>query len=512
MNQRVDTLIIGGGVAGLFAAWRASAHGSVLLATKESVSESNTRYAQGGIAAVLFDDDSVESHIADTLVAGAGLCNEEAVRVLCSEGPQRVRDLIAVGVAFDQHHGDLARGMEAAHSSARVIHAGGDATGAEVQRGLERAVQHGGVVIEEHLYLIDLIASETSVRGAQFLNASGERVNIYAEATVLATGGAGQAYRFTTNPAVATGDGVAAAFRAGACIADPEMYQFHPTLLAGAHPFLVSEAVRGEGAVLRNSRGERFMTARHPMAELAPRDVVARAIAEQMSEQHGDPVVLDATALGATFLARRFPTIDAHCRDAGFDWAATPVPVTPAAHFWMGGILTDTWGRTSLDGLYAIGEAACTGVHGANRLASNSLLEGLVFGDRVVRGLLGEDSPSSIDTFAAFVPVKFEGLMPDAPHEDVTVDDVKRLAWDDFGLVRNEHGLRIATKQLALWASALPDATTRAEWELRNLLTISQLIASAATRRKESRGAHFRTDFPHTDHSCAHHTVLRRQP
>lgn len=506
MNRRVDTLIVGGGVAGLFAAWRAAQHGSVMLATKATLSESNTRYAQGGIAAVLFDDDSVESHIADTLAAGAGLCNEDAVRILCNEGPQRVRDLIAIGVAFDKHNGDLARGMEAAHSAARVVHAGGDATGAEVQRGLEAAVRAANVIIEEQAYLTDLIASETSVRGAKFLTGDGATMTVYADATILATGGAGQVYRFTTNPAVATGDGVAAAFRAGACIADAEMYQFHPTLLAGSNPFLVSEAVRGEGAVLRNNRGTRFMLDRHPLAELAPRDVVARAIAEEMAQQHGEPVLLDATALGRDFLAKRFPTIDAHSRAAGFDWSTTPIPVTPAAHFWMGGILTDMWGRTSLDGLYAIGEAACTGVHGANRLASNSLLEGLVFGDRVVRGLLDDTLSTSQNTatesVANVTSVAFDD--DDTPGDVPSVEDIKQLAWEDLGLVRNEHGLKVATKQLALW--------TAEDWERKNLITVSQLIATGAAKRKESRGAHFRTDFSHADEAQAHHIVLRRQP
>lgn len=518
-HRRVDTLIIGGGVAGLFAALRASAHGSVLLMTKSALSESNTRYAQGGIATAIFPDDSVASHVEDTLQAGAGLCNEEAVRILCSEGPLRIQDLLTIGVAFDRNGSELARGMEAAHSSARVIHAGGDATGAEVQRGLEAGVRAAGVIIEEHAYLTELITTETTVRGARFLRANNIACNVYADAVILATGGAGQTYRFTTNPAVATGDGVAAAFRAGACIADAEMYQFHPTLLAGQQPFLISEAVRGEGAVLRNNRGQRFMLDRHPLGELAPRDVVARAIAEEMAEQNGEPVLLDATALGAEFLAKRFPTINAHCYTSRLDWATTPIPITPAAHFWMGGILTDMWGRTSLNGLYAIGEAACTGVHGANRLASNSLLEGLVFADRAVRHLIDENVdkvPALSDQTALWASaiqadVTFDTTSETSNHIP-SLEEIQQQTWDELGLVRNDHGLRVTTKQLAIWKSSVPSPQTTTEWECANLLTVAQLIATSALMRKESRGAHFRTDFPLTSGQQPHHILLHRQP
>jgi L-aspartate oxidase len=509
VRTEVRTLIIGSGIAGLFAALRAASLGSVMLVTKASLSESNTRYAQGGIAAVLFPDDSIESHIADTLAAGAGLCNEDAVRVLCSEGPARIHDLLSLGVAFDRDASGagLARGMEAAHASARVIHAGGDATGLEVQRGLEAAVRAAGVTIREHTYLTDLITTDRSVRGARFVDTQNAELTVFADATILATGGAGQTFRFTTNPRVATGDGVAAAFRAGAAIADAEMYQFHPTLLTGPRPFLVSEAVRGEGAVLRNARGERFMLDRHPMAELAPRDVVARAIAEEIANQDGQPVLLDATAFDATFLARRFPTIDQHCRAMGLDWSETPIPVTPAAHFWMGGVLTDTWGRTSLDRLYAIGEVASSGVHGANRLASNSLLEGLVFGDRAVRGLAGDPARPPRTDPEASVAVDLR-----SEHDETApgfgTEDLRRLAWDELGLVRNAHGLRVADKQLALWVSALTESRTPGQREARNLLTVARLIATSASLRQESRGAHFRSDYPLRAQGAPAHTVI----
>ncbi|ERK69397.1 putative L-aspartate oxidase, partial [Leifsonia aquatica ATCC 14665] len=369
-------VVVGSGIAGLVAALGASRDHDVVLVTKGELSESNTRYAQGGIAAALFADDSTAAHVDDTLRAGAGLNVREAVEALCGDAPQRIRELIALGVAFDRDGDALARGLEAAHSSPRVLHAGGDATGAEIERALVATVLDSAVEIVEHAFLREVVVRDGAAAGVLVRTDSGGEREIAADAVILATGGFGQLYAYTTNPAVATGDGVAAAWRAGAAVADLEFVQFHPTALAIPGSFLVSEAVRGEGAVLRNARGERFMVDVHPDAELAPRDVVARGIAIEMAAQGGTPVVLDATALGADFLARRFPTIDAACRTAGIDWSREPVPVTPAAHYVMGGVATDTSGRTTLPGVFAVGEVACTGAHGANRLASNSLLEG----------------------------------------------------------------------------------------------------------------------------------------
>ncbi|MGJ4844112.1 L-aspartate oxidase [Leifsonia sp. Le1] len=499
-------VVVGSGIAGLVAAVEASRTNSVTLVTKAELAESNTAYAQGGIAAAYFADDSVESHVADTLRAGAGLNVRDAVVALCAEGPDRIRDLIAFGVAFDRSGGDLARGLEAAHSNARVLHAGGDATGAEIERALVRAVRASGTRIVEQAFLCDLIVEDGAVTGVELLLADGTIEVLDADAVVLASGGAGQLYAHTTNPAVTTGDGVAAAWRAGAAVADVEFYQFHPTALAIPGSFLVSEAVRGEGAVLRNARGERFMLDVHPDAELAPRDVVARGIAVEMAAQGGRPVVLDATALGADFLAKRFPTIDAACRAAGLDWSHEPVPVTPAAHYWMGGVATDTSGRSTLPGLYAVGEVACTGAHGANRLASNSLLEGLVFAHRAVaaidRGDAWPEAPAWLDgALASTAGERTE--RPDA----VPVDraQLQALLWDAAGVHRDRERLDAALGVLTGWRASRTHRT-RAEREDANLLDLARLVVSSALGREESRGAHFRSDFP-APSADARHTV-----
>jgi L-aspartate oxidase len=502
-------VVVGSGIAGLVAAVEASRTHSVTLVTKAELAESNTAYAQGGIAAAYFPDDSVASHVDDTLRAGAGLNVRDAVVALCAEGPDRIRDLLAFGVAFDRSGGDLARGLEAAHSNARVLHAGGDATGAEIERALVRAVRASGARIVEQAFLCDLVVADGAVTGVELLLADGTADVLDAEAVILASGGAGQLYAHTTNPAVTTGDGVAAAWRAGAAVADLEFYQFHPTALAIPGSFLVSEAVRGEGAVLRNARGERFMLDVHPDAELAPRDVVARGIAVEMAAQGGRPVVLDATALGAEFLARRFPTIDAACRAAGMDWSREPVPVTPAAHYWMGGVATDTSGRTTLPGLYAVGEVACTGAHGANRLASNSLLEGLVFAHRSVAAI---DETGAWPNAVAWpeAPAWLDGaLVAATPGEHVDAVPVDRaqlqtLLWDAAGVHRDRERLEAAAGVLAGWRASTADGRTRREREDANLLDLARLVVSSALGREESRGAHFRSDFPSTAAEARH--------
>ncbi len=501
-------IVVGSGIAGLIAALELSGTHDVTLVTKAKLAESNTRYAQGGIAAAMASDDSVAEHVADTLRAGAGLCNVEAVEILCAEGPARIRDLIRLGVGFDQRDGELARGLEAAHSRARVLHAGGDATGLTIETALVRAVRKAPVRVLEDTFACDVVLHGDVVAGLEVMGPDGVRRTLAAEAVVLASGGAGQMYLHTTNPAVATGDGVAIALRAGAELADVEFYQFHPTALALPGSFLISEAVRGDGAVLRDARGERFMQALDPAGELAPRDVVARGIARTMAAQGGSPVMLDATAMGAEFLAARFPTIDAACRSRGLDWATELIPVTPAAHYWMGGVRTDVWGRTSVAGLYAVGEVACTGVHGANRLASNSLLESLVFAWRCAQMLL------EADTVRAAVFARDAGHVTEIEADgEVGVEladrvQLQTLMWADAGIERNRAGLERAARQLRAWKVTGGDVPSL---ETANLLEISRVVVAAALARCESRGAHFRDDFPERVESLRHSLVYARR-
>lgn len=505
-----SVIVVGSGIAGLVTALSASATHDVTVVSKAALSESNTLYAQGGIAAAVFDDDSVAEHIEDTLRVGSGLNVTDAVRVLCADGPDRIRDLITAGVRFDRCGNSLARGLEAAHSHARVLHAGGDATGAAIEAALVRAALESGIRVREDTFVADLIVNDGRVVGVEVQDASGGRLGrpepLYADAVVLASGGAGNLYAHTTNPAVATGDGTAAAWRAGARLRDLEFYQFHPTALALPGNFLVSEAVRGEGAVLMNQAGERFMLDVHPDAELAPRDVVARGIAIEMAAQGGSPVLLDATALGAEFLARRFPTIDRACRAAGLDWASQPVPVTPAAHYWMGGIATDTWGRTSLPGLYAVGEAACTGAHGANRLASNSLLESAVFAHRAASALAAEPRSSSSHAKPAF-------RVPEASNGGKVLDraTLQNLMWRAAGVHRSGDALAEATETLASWTAAEPASASIADRENANLLDLARLLVAAALERRESRGAHFRSDHPAASDEFARHLEWARE-
>ena len=512
-----DVVVVGSGIAGLTAALHAAASGCrVTLVTKDVLEHANTRYAQGGIAGVMFDDDSVAAHEHDTLVAGAGLSDPAAVRVLVTEGPERIRELIALGVAFDRgSDGALVKGLEAAHSYPRVLHAGGDATGSVIEKALVARVRTSGARVIEHAFLVDLILDgDGRAAGVDLLIGDARREQIPADAVVLATGGIGQLYAHTTNPAVATGDGIAAAVRAGANVCDLEFVQFHPTVLSvdGAEPFLVSEAVRGEGAVLRDQEGRRFMLDIHPDAELAPRDVVARAIAAVMDEQGGEPVLLDATGLGleaagtgsarkkaAVFLRRRFPTIDAAVRERGLDWSQEAIPVTPAAHYLMGGVATDLYGRTSVPRLYAVGEVARTGVHGANRLASNSLLEGAVFGARAGDAIVG-------DTDSATWPVVGGSRATTAVVGDPNTADatpwhrtaLQMLMWEHAGLVRDAAGLRHAASVIDDWRAAQHPPHREAEFEDANLLLVAACLVDAALARTASVGAHARRDDMHT--------------
>lgn len=477
-------VVVGSGIAGLTAALHAHEAGCrVTVVTKGALPDTNTRWAQGGIAAVTDPADTVASHAADTITAGAGLNDSDAVEVLVGEGPARIAELVDRGVGFDRTaDGDFSRGLEAAHAVARVLHAGGDATGAAIQAALGEAVRAEGIPVREHALLRDLIVERGRVTGIEL--ADGDRLT--ADAVVLATGGAGQLYAHTTNPLGATGDGIAAAIRAGAAVADLEFVQFHPTALAVGAPFLVSEAVRGEGAVLIDDAGRRFAFDAHPDGELAPRDVVARANARAMAAQDGHPVRLDATALGAERLARRFPTIDAAVRERGLDWAHEPIPVTPAAHYLMGGVVTDLDGRTTVPGLYAVGETARTGVHGANRLASNSLLEGAVFGARA-GDAVARDRDWPIPPVA---PARPAPVAVDTAAEAFSRAALQRLMWDDAGLVRDASGLDRAAATLAAWRAAglLPSV------EDDNLLLVATHVVNAARARTASVGAHHRSD------------------
>lgn len=489
MTDRLRTrvLVIGSGVAGLHTAWRASEHSDVLLLTKRSLFDSATAYAQGGIAAALGAGDSPELHRRDTLAAGAALCDAAAVQVLVEEGPARVRELQTAGAHFDlEPTGDLKLGREAAHSKNRIVHAHGDQTGAEVARTLiDRVHESERVGVIEKARVLDLIVRGSECVGAR-LSIAGRPAEIVADATVLATGGCGQVYRYTTNPVVATGDGFAIAHRAGARLADMEFVQFHPTALDTAeNPLqLISEAVRGEGAILVNAAGERFMLKKHRLAELAPRDVVARAI---FREQREGKVHLDARKLGNSF-TKRFPGIFAICMARGIDPRRDLIPVTPAAHYMMGGVVTDLSGRSTVKRLFAVGEVARTGVHGANRLASNSLLEGLVFAERAARDLSHVAALKSEPPSASWnVPV-----LTDRGAAQVSADAVRALMWENAGIARTAKGLRFALQSLETLEERLPAGATE-EW---NLLQTSRLIVEAALQRKESRGGHYRSDFP----------------
>ena len=500
--QSTDFIVVGGGIAGLRAAVGLAPAGRVLVLTKAEPAESNTGYAQGGIAAAVGDDDTPALHAADTLRAGDGLCDADAVRTLVEHGAADVRELVAWGAAFDRDaDGRLALGREAAHSVRRVLHAG-DATGREIGRVLWQRVRTlDAVTTCDHALATEILVEDGRARGVAFFDRDGARHDVRAAATLLATGGAGQVYRETTNPGVATGDGVALAFHAGARVADLEFVQFHPTALnrAGAPRFLISEALRGEGARLVNTSGEPFMTREHPDGDLAPRDVVARGIARE-AVRTGGPVYLTLAHLDAAYVTRRFPTIAAMCRQIGLDLARDPIPVGPAAHYIMGGVDTDDWGRTSIAGLYAAGEVACTGVHGANRLASNSLLEGLVFGARAAEAM--QQPPQA-------APLKSDRREGDPIHHSiddairnpqsaVRNEEVRDLMWTSVGLFRDRAGLTDAVAVLE-HAAAAPYEGTPDGWRLRNLVTVARLIARAALRREESRGAHFRADIPERD-------------
>ncbi len=494
--------MIGAGVAGLRAAIELAEAGRVLVVAKESLKESSSEYAQGGIAVALSDDDEVSLHEQDTIRAGDGLSNPEAVRVLVEEGPARIEELIAWGAEFDREGSKLLFAREGAHSRSRVLHAHGDSTGQEIARTLFRkASSLPNIEFRSFAAMTDLLLDGSgSVAGAVVLEESLEQLLVIpARAVLLATGGLGRVFRETTNPHVATGDGVAAAYRAGAEISDLEFVQFHPTALhvPGAPRFLLSEALRGEGAVLRNAVGERFMERYHPMKELAARDVVSRAIVSEIERTGAEHVFLDLTALGGEHIRTRFPRIYETCLRYGVDLAIEPAPVHPAAHYAMGGVRSDLDGRANLHHLYAAGEAACTGVHGANRLASNSLLEGVVFGMRAGRAM--REAREFLQAAQAC----------EAKRPEMDENILRALTWRDCGIVRTGAGLSEALEKLHQAACTLPCASV-ADYELRNMHTVARLIAQSALARQESRGGHYRSDFPSKDEAFQKHSIVFR--
>jgi L-aspartate oxidase len=498
-----DVLIIGSGIAGIQSALSIDPKLEAVIVTKDRVELSNSAWAQGGIAGVLDPSDAVSNHAADTLTAGAGMCDEEVVNAVVRDAPQLIRELESLGAAFDQVDGQIALTLEGGHSHPRVVHALGDATGKEVMRALIAKIRGvGSVDIWEKTFTIDLLTVDGVCRGALVWNANHGRTFVWAKQTILATGGAGGLYRETTNPKIATADGHAIAFRAGAQLRDMEMMQFHPTVLyiAGSARHLISEAARGEGAHLVNASGERFMQHYDERGELAPRDIVSRAITSEMDKTRHPCVYLDLRHLPASLIAERFPHISEVCREFGLDLAHDLIPVRPGAHYMIGGVTVDIEGRTTLPGLWAAGEATSSGLHGANRLASNSLLEGLFFGKRCGEGAskLASEMP---DDFRAG-PLASRDRSNDRDDEDLNLSDLRNaltsLMGRLLGIRRDEEGLQAAIQQLAFWDRYVgPREFGAVEgWELQNMLLVARLMAASAQARRESRGVHFRSDYP----------------
>ncbi len=498
--NRYDFIVVGSGIAGLYTALQTNKYGKTLIITKGSIDDCNTKYAQGGIAAAISKKDSPELHYQDTMAAGDGLCDEEAVRILVNEAPDRISDLVDIGVPFDTLDGGIALTMEAAHSVPRILHAGGDATGEHIEVTLSRRVRMAKIRIMEDFLATEVLLENGKVAGIKALDCrTGSIEEIGCRYLILATGGAGQLYKYTTNSDVATGDGIALAYGAGAEIINMEFFQFHPTALRlpGVAPFLISEAVRGEGGILRNVDGHHFMPDYTPAGDLAPRDVVARSIIYEMKKTGSDRVFIDATHLPPKVVTTRFPHIYRFCLDHGLNITKGLMPVAPAAHYMMGGIRTNTCGETNIPGLFAVGETACTGVHGANRLASNSLIEVLVFSKRIMQKIsqeaTAETAPSRMSIVVHHLeePQRVPKKLP-AP----SLSALQDLLWDKVGIIRNGENLARAAGILAGWQECLSPPADRPSSELSNLILTGRLVTEAALIREESRGAHFRLDFP----------------
>ncbi|HXV69539.1 MAG TPA: L-aspartate oxidase [Nitrospira sp.] len=504
-SPQADFLVIGSGVAGLRAALELSRAGRVVMLTKGHPLQSNSIFAQGGVAVALSEEDDVAIHLTDTLKAGHGLCRREAVRVLVEEGPDRIQELIRWGAKFDKAGGKFAFAREAAHSRSRILRARGDATGNEMVRVLmTQAARQKRIHRLDYHFTVDLVVEEGRCCGAVVLDEnSGERFILSTKAVVLSTGGAGQIYARTTNPPNATGDGMAMAFRAGAQLQDMEFVQFHPTALyvPSSPPFLLSEAMRGEGGQLRNSKGEVFMHRYHPLGALAPRDIVARAIWAEMATTRARHVYLDVTHLGAEFVRRRFPTIYSTCLRHDIDITEEWIPVSPSAHYMMGGVWTDLNGATTLPGLFAAGEVACSGVHGANRLASNSLLEGLVFGMRAGVAAVSWAAGRALPHVAPDREERrYRGTCERLDDAEKLRSSLRRIMWGQVGLIRSRESLIRATAQLARWVRLVSKPfATRADLEAKNMVQVAHCVAEAALWRENSVGAHFRSDFPESN-------------
>ena len=512
--KHYDYIIVGSGIAGLYIALLAIERGSTLILTKGNIDDCNTKYAQGGIAVAMDKDDSPELHFKDTVAAGDGLCDAETVRILTDEAADCIADLIKFGVPFDTLDGEINLTREAAHSVPRVMHAGGDATGEHIEVTLSRQVRSAPINVLENCLAGEILAQNGRVLGVRALDChTGSVEEYHCQFLILATGGAGKLFKYTTNSDVVTGDGIALAFEAGAEISDMEFFQFHPTVLRlpGVAPFLISEAVRGEGGILRNVEGHRFMPDYIAGAELAPRDIVARSIVREMKKTHSDRVFLDVTHLPSRLITTRFPHIYRFCRDHGMDITKGLIPVAPAAHYLMGGVKVNIWGETNIPGLFAAGETACTGVHGANRLASNSLLESVVFSKRVMQRTEVTSPPRhreerSDEAISYCLPRR--EVLPKVPR--LNLPNLQSLMWDKVGIIRSGEGIEEATGVLATWQSLLSQPSDRPSYELNNLVLCARLVTEAALLRNESRGAHFRTDFPKASPEWQRHTVFRK--
>ncbi|MFC1846036.1 L-aspartate oxidase [Chloroflexota bacterium] len=507
-----DYIIVGSGIAGLYTALLAKEYGTVLILTKGGIDDCNTRHAQGGIAAPIDKKDSPDLHFQDTIAAGNGLCDPEAVRILVDEATDRIADLIKFGVPFDTVNGEIALTKEAAHSMPRILHAGGDATGEHIEITLSRRVLASSIKVLEYCLVTEIITDNGTVNGVRSIDCrTGLAEEYECKSVILATGGAGKMFKYTANSDVATGDGNILAYKAGAEVKDMEFFQFHPTAIRipGVPPFLISEAVRGEGGILRDIESRAFMTDYTPDADLAPRDVVARSILYQMKKTKSTRVFLDVTHISPQLITTRFPHIYQFCLDHGLDITKNPIPVAPTAHYYMGGVKVNIWGETNIEGLFAAGETACTGVHGANRLASNSLLEVIVFSKRILEKTQYAQETTSIQ--ANNKKVQYYSLDEYETQVNVpslNLPNIQSLLWDKVGIIRSGEELTEVAKTLYAWQKLLHQPLDRPSYELGNIIMNARFMTEASLLRLESRGAHYRTDFPHTSNDWQKHIIF----